>query len=543
MSTRACIRLVRSAGAAALLWAVSAACQVRPPVAFEAAPPPSAEVLAHFRLEHANAGQPALAPLHVLGQSERADGESTHTAAAEIELEDVLRSVETHFPLVLAAIEELEIAAGKLQQSRGAFDTRVGASGEFDLEGFYSNDTFDLGLEQPLEFGGLNFFSGYRFGRGDFAVYDGKAKTNEDGEWRVGVTIPLLQGAEIDARRVALWRARLASDAAAPMVLAKRLEATRKAAEAYWKWVAAGRRREIAVRLLALAEDRMSQIELAVREGLLAALNLIENRRLIVERRASLVRAERGLQQSALALSLFWRDAQGQPALPLERALPYEFPSPRDVAAVVVPDHEALALARRPEIRALELELERVRLELELARNDTLPRLDAGVFGSHDLGAAVSTPDDKGPFELTALFRFHLPVQRSLARGQVREHQAKLRKLTRQLQFEVDSVRVQVRDVVSELSQSWQRIAQARENVQLANELAQAERLQLEAGQSDLLRVNLREQQAALAAAGLVDVLEEYFRASAEYRAVLGLPYDEVVAGAALGTTPQSPPR
>lgn len=515
-----------------------AACQLQPPAAFEPLPAPRPEVLARFALDHADPSQTPLAPIHVLGDSGRADEEAEDAPYAEIELSDVLRAVETHFPLVLAALEEVEIAEGKLQQSRGSFDTRLGASGAFDLEGFYESETLDFGVEQPLEFWGLNVSSGYRIGRGDFAVYDGKRKTNKDGEWRLGVTMPLLAGREIDARRVSLWRARLARDAAAPLVLEKRLEATLKAAQSYWKWVGAGRRREIAVRLLALAEDRMAQIELAVREGLLAAINLTENQRLIVDRRAALLRAERSLQEAALTLSLFWRDERGQPATPRDELLPYEFPAPREVNAVLRAEDEDLALAQRPELRRVEVELERLQLELELARNDVLPRLDAGVFGSQDLGSAVSTPDDKEPFELTALLRFQLPLQRSLARGQVRENEAKLRKLTRERQFLVDTLRNEVRDVTSALTQTWLRIAQAEENVRLANELAQAERVQLEAGQSDLLRVNLREQQAAAAAGGLVDVYEEYFRALAEYRAALGLPYDEVLAGGAIGDLP-----
>ncbi len=511
------------------------ACQLRPPATFDPLPGLRREVIERFVLAHADQSEAPLGPIHVLGRSRRADDEATDAPFAEIELNDVLLAVETHFPLVLAALEEVEIAEGRLQQARGGFDTRVGALGAFDLEGFYQSETIDFGVEQPLEFWGLNLSSGYRIGRGDFAVYDGKRKTNKEGEWRLGVSVPLLAGREIDARRVSLWRARLARDAAAPLVLHKRLEATLKAAQSYWKWVAAGRSREIAIRLLALAEDRMAQIDLAVREGLLAGINLIENQRLIADRRSALLRAERKLQESALVLSLFWRDERGQPATPRNEMLPYEFPQPRDVSSLLRPDDEDLALAQRPELRLVDIELERLQLELELARNDVLPRLDAGVFGSQDLGSASSTPDDKEPFELTALLRFQLPLQRSLARGQTRESQAKLRKLTRERQFLADAVRNDVRDVTSALTQTWARIAQAEENVRLAHELAQAERIQLAAGQSDLLRVNLREQQAAAAAGGLVEVYEEYFSALAQYRFALGLPYDEVVAGGAIG--------
>ena len=522
--------------------ALAPSCQFAAPRPIDPLPPITPEVLQHFRLTAAPvvseaADSAPLEPIHVLGQSARADGEALGAASAEIELEDVLRSVETHFPLVLAALEEVSIAEGQLLQSRGNFDTRLNAQGAFDLEGFYESDVFDFGVEQPLEFWGMNFSGGYRIGRGDFAVYDGKAKTNKDGEARLGMTLPLLQGRAIDSRRVALWRARLAREQAEPIVLFKRLEATRKAADSYWKWVGAGRKREIALRLLALAEDRTNQLELAVREGLLAPINLVENERLIVDRRQSLLRAERGVQQAALALSLYWRDEQGQPAVPADSALPYEFPTPRDVAEVFVPGHEDLALARRPEVRVLELEIARLELELGLAENDILPRLDLGVFGSQDYGGAANTPDDKDPFELTALLRFQLPIQRSLARGKVRETQAKIAKLTREAQFLGDSVRNDVRDVTSALNQSYQRIGQSRENVRLAAELAEAERVQLRGGQSDLLRVNLREQQAAIAAQSLVEVLEEHFRALAEYRAVVGLPYDEVVAGGAIGSS------
>ena len=39
----------------------------------------------------------------------------------------------------------------------------------------------------------------------------------------------------------------------------------------------------------------------------------------------------------------------------------------------------------------------------------------------------------------------------------------------------------------------------------------------------------------------MIDVLAEHFRSLADYRAVLGLPYDEVVAGTAVGGGPREP--
>ncbi len=100
-----------------------------------------------------------------------------------------------------------------------------------------------------------------------------------------------------------------------------------------------------------------------------------------------------------------------------------------------------------------------------------------------------------------------------------------------------DLVVSEVRGAVTALGRTLERLDQARRNVELARDLEEAERLQLDLGESDLFRLNLREQQTAVAAAALVDVVGEHFRALAAYRAVLGLPYDEVVAGQPVGGT------
>ena len=458
--------------------------------------------------------------------------------AGELDIDQVLGSVEGNFPLILAALEEIEIARGKLVSARGGFDTRLEAKGSVEPEGFYENETFDVWLEQPTTLWGATFMGGYRIGSGDFAVYDGKQKTNEGGEYRAGISIPLLQGGRIDPRRVELWRSRIGVERAEPIVLQKRLEATRKAAGAYWGWVAAGAKRAIAQRQLELARDRQEQVELAVSEGELAEINAIDNRRLIVEREANRIRAERSLQQAAILLSLYWRDAEGRPLVPGPEQLPASFPEPRPPSETLVPEGDRVALERRPELRALELELEALELELRLVQNQWLPKLDVGVFASQDVGSAVSVPDDKEPFELEALVRFSMPLQRRKPAGDRRSLEGKINKLRRETSFARDVVVTDVQDAESVLTQAWQRLAQARENVVLAERLEQAERLQLEVGQSDLFRVNLREQQTATAAAAVVDVLSEYFKGLADYRAVLGVPYDEARGAAGVPPTP-----
>lgn len=523
-----------------------AGCLARPPELERRPPRVTAEVLERFRLG-ADALPDEPAGLAILGRlpevRPQAVGPNGGGAEADdgaspvrISIEDVIRSVEAHFPLILAALEEIEIAAGQVQSAEGAFDTKLSSKQKYALEDYYENERIDVGFEQPTTLYGATFLGGYRVGRGDFAVYDEAAETNESGEVRLGVLVPLLQGGRIDPARVSLWQARIALESAEPKVLEKRLGATRKAVGTYWRWVAEGAKLRIAERLLRLAEDRAEQIQTAVDEGQLARINVTDNRRLIVERSANLARAERGFQQAAIALSLFLRDADGRPLVPDRAAAPEAFPEPRDPAEIVLSEDVAIALARRPELRAIELERASLELGRELAQNQRLANLDVGVTASQDLGPAAGSPDTEGPFELEARVRFELPLQRRTARGKERELTARLAQLEYELRYAQDLVRTEVQDAVSALVQSWVRVNQASENADLAGQLEEAERLQLQLGESDLFRVNVREQQTAFAASSLVETLAEYFRALAEYRAVLGLPYDEVVAGARIGT-------
>ena len=122
-----------------------------------------------------------LQPIHVLGSSRLEEAEDENAPSASIELHDVLISVERHFPVLLAAREELKVADARLLSAEGGFDTRLNATALSELDGFYQSDRVDFGVTQPLVPLGAEVNAGYRLGRGDFAVYDGKAKTDDCG--------------------------------------------------------------------------------------------------------------------------------------------------------------------------------------------------------------------------------------------------------------------------------------------------------------------------------------------------------------------------
>lgn len=97
---------------------------------------------------------------------------------------------------------------------------------------------------------------------------------------------------------------------------------------AYWDWVASGQRAKIARELLQLAVDRQKGLEKRAALGEIAGIALVDNQRLIVSRQAKSIEAERKLQQSAIKLSLFFRDPQGTPLVAPDQ-LPGDFPAVR----------------------------------------------------------------------------------------------------------------------------------------------------------------------------------------------------------------------
>ena len=438
-------------------------------------------------------------------------------------LDDVLNAVELHFPLLVAAEQEIAAAEAAILAASGNFDTTVSASARAEPSGFHEKEQFDLLVEQPTAVWGTSFFAGYRAGLGDFADYERDGKTNRAGELRVGMKAPLLQNRDIDRARFETWKAELERAGAEPKVQEARVEFAMKASHANWKWVSAGQKARLSQQLLRFAEDRQAALREGVVDGLFAEIILVENEQLVMSRRAALVAAERAFERAALGLSLYLRDEVGRPLRTTLSEVPQAFPAAPTID-VAIDRLVGFGLNSRPDARGLEIDILQEELRLELRENALLPRLDASVYASQDMGSAVSSPDDKGPFELGVGLTFELPLGRLRARGEVAATQAEITRLTQEQRFLIDKIDQEIRDALSALERAGQRIDLAQRAVDLAARLEEAERVRLEEGASDLIVINLREQQTARSAREVVDVQAEFFSSLATFRAALGLP-------------------
>ncbi len=434
-----------------------------------------------------------------------------------LELGEVLASVTNRYPPYLSALLERDLASGRLLSAMGNFDTVLGGKVGGNAQGYYEATAAEATLEQPLV-SGDTLYGGYRISNGFLPDYD-KNRTQDGGELFVGGRIPLLRNRSIDRRRASVRQAQIDVELADPTIARARIDFVRAAARAYYGWVAAGQRLSVAQELLQVAEARVAGLQRGVDLQFVAAIDVTDNTRLIAQRRVFVTRAERLLQQAALELSLFLRDADDAPIEPDAKRLP-----PQD-AATRLPDPATLqrdtelAILQRPELRRLQLQRDRVQTDRDLAENATLPDLDFLV-------EATRTGSDRpyGDQNRDTLFiggELKLPIWRRDAKGRVEQATTQLSRLELETRFARDRVVNEIADVRSALRAAHEQIAAAQQNVELARTMVTAEQRALELGRGDLFRVQQRELQLAEARTLEIDALLEYHRSVADYRAAL----------------------
>jgi len=437
------------------------------------------------------------------------------SSAPPLMLEEVLESVVSQYPVLLAAIQERAMAEGKALGAQGAFDTKLSAKSEMNQFGFYKNRTNGAEVSQPLRNLGGEVFGGYKRGQGNFGPWEEDLLSLSGGEWSGGIRLPLFRNREIDERRTDLLIAELSITLANASIEKQRLKLFETAAKFYWEWASAGLKLQVAEALLQIAEERIQQVEEFVDAGQVAAIEVVDNRRAIFQRRSAVVSAERALQNAAFELSLFYRGDDGQPRIAPRERLP-QLPEP----ALLTPERIEADLMRaldiRPEILGTEVEQQQSDAALKLAQNQMKPEIDVSAQYGRDNGTGSIT---KRGSEFIAGLTLKTPFQRRKAKGEMAIQEAKLAQLDQKLRFARDRVSVEVRDAVSALEAAFQRLELTRLEAEAARQLAEAERERFELGDSTLFVVNLRELSAADARLKVITSLAEYHKAMAVYRA------------------------
>lgn len=427
-------------------------------------------------------------------------------------------------PSLAAAEQKVAASVGQRLAAQGAFDLKlVGKLYDTPL-GFNDTTRASLMFEQPTPVWGVEVYGGYRRGVGNWAEYYGNYETLPAGELALGLKLPLLADRAIDAQRAKLLQSELKVVVAEQALDAKALATYRDAAAAYWKWVAAGQRVVVANRQLALAERREKAIDALVTSGAVPAYERLENRRAILSRRQEVVKAQRKLEEASLKLSLYLRDEEGEPVSPEAARVPMSRDVPPELDSQVAERARREALERRPEVAMVRAEVDSAEVAVALADNQVAPELDVQVGVSQDLGEGSKELDKKlGPAVMEWGVNLKIPLQMRKARGARDSALARRDALRADLRLQMDKLRVEVDDALSELRAAERVVTVAREGWQIARLRAEAERRRFRLGSADLFKLNLLEDYAATAEAKYVDAVAAVHAARAAFWAATGV--------------------
>lgn len=483
-------------------------------------PAPSIDNAPSINLPPVNSKMPPAISLE--SESSRPDTGSPRmiNASGKLSLENVLESVESCLPQIEMAMQQIEAADGNLLASMGKFDTVLSGHSLAQPLGFYETYRNQLGINQPL-WGGGEVYGTYRLGDGNFEPWYGERETNEGGELKAGFSIPLLKNSDIDERRANVLGAAAVRTQNQAGLGIEVLNAQRMAAAAYWNWVAAGQALTFRQQILALAEQRVAKIELRVEKGDLAKLVRLDNQRFIAKRTSDVIKARRKLQQSAIKLSIYYRDSNCQPVIVDESQLPQSLPVPTELSNDVVNEGIAVGTTNRPEVRELDAIRQQYEIKLRYAENLLLPKLDLKGFAGQDLGGLTSKKGDKQPLEIQAGVVAELPWQRREGLGKSKAAQAKLAQLNAKLQLTTDKIRAEITDAASAINNAAKRYRQAAENLKLTEDALALGKIAFDGGEIDLIQLNIYESSVASAKFDVLDAELEYSIFQIVYRTAI----------------------
>ncbi|QRN02406.1 TolC family protein [Legionella sp. MW5194] len=401
-------------------------------------------------------------------------------------LVDVLQSINHHYPQVKIARLDIAKAQGELIKAHGQFDPELKAITRSQPAGGYINNYGDTQLTMPTLYNGVKLFAGYRKGEGDWPIYYKNYLTNSGGEYRAGLSLPLLRDRLIDKQRTALL-------SSAELILMKqqdaeavRIKIYQEAIQAYWQWVEAGLQLKTFEQLLHLAKKRQHAIEQQAHQGDLPALAISENRQQILQREQLLNQGRMLFEQASVNLSLYYRNDKGQPIIPSKYTVPSLVEASTPLTKSPVPLHE------HPELKKLTNYSHIIKLKRDLARNALLPQLDATAYTFKQNG----TGGDPLLIPQAAMVgvSFKFPLLQRQAKGDLIQAESELRQIRVAKRFFYDQLHNDYLTMRIGIRRGIQQITLLTRELRLAQKVQQGEAKKFYEGDSTLFLVNQREQ-------------------------------------------------
>ncbi len=442
------------------------------------------------------------------------------TAVEILTLEAVLKSTTQHYPKVFAAQSQYRQSQARLRSSEGGFDTKFEQSTRIRTTGYYDGFSVANKLSKPLRRANSQLFAEYRYADGDFPIYEDEFVTLGGGEIGVGLRFSLLQDRATDEARTLLDNAELDLQVETLRFTSTLNQIQLKAAHAYLDWYKTHRQYRAYQALLQTSLERQNVIKKRVAIGDLAQVELLDNNHNLLKRESQVLKASNNIQAAAIALSMYWRGQAGHPiSLSREtepaKTLLSESPLLVNIDQFMADNDPFMAdnAVNHPDIQLLNALISQLENQRDLYQNELLPKADMVLKATQDIGSGDDTREE---LESYVGLQFSVPLERNKAKGKLAQTIQKIKELQYKQQHLTDTLKTQAQESQVRFFNTQEQVEVSKQLVENAQELQRKEQKRFMAGDSDMLFLNVREEQVAEANIQLIEDEVSHLKAHLE---------------------------
>ena len=437
---------------------------------------------------------------------------SAQDSTTVISLAEYLGYVKTYHPIVKQANLVINESEAKLMKARGGFDPKLEV--DYDRKTFKNTEYYDklnAAFKIPTWYG-VEFKGNFEENTGAFL--NPEATIPVDGLYSVGVSVSLAQGLLINKRMAMLKQAKL---------FVKQTQADRQllvnnilyeATLSYFNWLKTYNEKRVYEDFLVNAEIRFNGIKKNYEVGEMSAIDTLEARIALNDRRLNLEKSKIKFIKSSLELSNYLWLNEETPIEIKDNVIPNVNTSITidDTLNTSQFDMEQLDLENHPKMLSLDYKLQSLTVEKRLQLNNLLPKIDL------QYNFLSQTPEISRSFS-TSAYKSGLNISFPLFLRKERAELKLARLKMQNAQFEIQSTKVTLKNKIDAINQELQSfIAQnnyTKVIVEDYNTMLSAEERKLFLGESSLFLVNSRESKLIDAKLKAIQLENDFFKTKA----------------------------
>ncbi|GAA3654612.1 TolC family protein [Flavivirga jejuensis] len=437
-----------------------------------------------------------------------------------ITLAEYLGYVKTYHPIVKQAHLVINESEAKLMKARGAFDPKLEV--DYDRKKFKNTEYYDklnASFKIPTWYG-VELKGNFEENTGD--LLNPEVSVPEDGLYSVGISVSIAKDLLINKRMAMLKQAKM---------FVKQTENDRQilvntilyqATLSYFNWLKTYNEKRVYNSFLANAEIRFNGIKKSYEAGESPAIDTLEARITLNNRRLNLEKSRIKFIKSSLELSNYLWLNKNTPIEIKNHVIP-NIHTIQDIDKTLSTsqfDMATLDIDNHPKLQSLDYKFQSLHIERRLKVNNLLPKIDL------QYNFLSQTPEISRSFS-TSAYKSGLNISFPLFLRKERA-ELKLAKLKIQhTQFEIQSTKVMLKNKIDAINQELESFIAQNDYiggiVNDYNTMLSAEERKFFLGESSLFLVNSRESKLIDAKLKAVQLENDFFKTKASLFNVLAV--------------------